>query len=236
MTSENTIVCIDNNCNLINELLLIKKWGETTKNYHWLHEQSFFYYKKLNHSIMIPIIIFTTLSGTINILLPTIDSNYDKINIYIQILSGCLSMIAAILTTIYNFLKIPEIQEKHFNNSFLFDKISRMIDMELILINTNKKTYSTLEEFMKVLKTEIDRLMELSPPIPIFILNKLNIKIKKNIELINKTNEIQSSVIECLDVTNSKNTFEISDILDIEKIKKDPQKEKLETFRKNFLL
>lgn len=150
------------------EITLLREWNEFTKTYEWLHFKSYTYFKYINYGLMIPIIILTSMSGSASIILSSIsssDCHKDKID-YPQLVVGFTTIVAAILTTIYNFVKVPEFQQRHLTHSSDFNKLSREIEMELVLFETKHKTYSSLEEFIKTMRTRLDRFIESAPPIP----------------------------------------------------------------------
>ena len=150
------------------EITLLREWNEFTKTYELLHFKSYTYFKYINYGLMIPIIILTSMSGSANIILSAISSSdCHKNNVdYPQLVVGFTTIIAAILTTIYNFVKVPEFQQRHLTHSSDFNKLSREIEMELVLFETTHKTYSSLEEFIKTMRTRLDRFIESAPPIP----------------------------------------------------------------------
>lgn len=170
--------CDESKNTIQKELILLQKWKSIADKNELLHSNSFSYFKWLNYALMIPIIILTTVSGSANILLSSsntnlVNDNKDQSINYFQLSIGCTSLLAAILTTIYNFLKIPESQHKHFIHASNFNKISREIEMEFVIHNTEERTYTTLAEFIKTIKTEMDRQIDNAPPIPIKISKKI---------------------------------------------------------------
>jgi hypothetical protein len=70
-------------------------------------------------------------------------------------------------------MKIPELQQKHFTHTSGFNKLTREIEMELVLYETKHKTYSSLEEFIKAMRTTLDRYIDSAPSIPGKILRSL---------------------------------------------------------------
>lgn len=150
------------------EITLLREWNDFTKTYELLHFKSYTYFRYINYGLMIPIIILTSMSGSANIILSSISSSDCKKNSvdYPQLVVGFTTIIAAILTTIYNFMKVPEFQQRHLTHSSDFNKLSREIEMELVLFESTHKTYSSLEEFIKTMRTRLDRFIENAPPIP----------------------------------------------------------------------
>lgn len=152
------------------EYQLLRSWEKLMKLNEIMHRKSFEYYRFLNISLMIPITIFSGLSGVVGI--ATIKDNNDndsiKFNI-IALINGVLGISAAILTTIYNFLGVPESQQIHRLHCSEYNKIAREISTELILIKANDNIYANLGEFIKICRYRIDRLIDNSPPIPSYI-------------------------------------------------------------------
>ena len=147
------------------ELDLLGRWFEICNNYTHLHYLSFEYYRKINYLLMIPIITITTCSGSFNLALsfyPTVFS--------VQLILGILGLLTGMISSIYSFMEIHQLQEQHNMYSNHFEKFARSIEMELVLYKNKSKTYSSLGEFIKIIKSEIDRLIDNGPFIPIHIL------------------------------------------------------------------
>ena len=156
---------------MYNELELLTRWKSISDNYKRLHEESYSYFFRLNNGLMIPIIALSTCSGGINVIF-----SFQETTWYIQLITGIFGFSVAMLSSVYNFLNVPEYQEKHDMYSVHFDQLSRTIDMELVLYASKSKTYASLPEFIKIVKTNMDRLIENAPPIPKHILDRLIIK------------------------------------------------------------
>lgn len=155
------------------EITLLREWNAFTKTYELLHFKAYTYFKYINYGLMIPIIILTSMSGSANIILSAISSSSCKQEgvDYPHLMVGFSTIIAAILTTIYNFVKVPEFQQRHLTHSSDFNTLSRQIEMELVLFESTHNTYSSLEEFIKTMRTRLDRLVENAPPIPSKVIN-----------------------------------------------------------------
>ena len=149
------------------EIDLLARWFEICNNYSHLHHLSFEYYRRVNYLMMLPIMMITTFSGSFNLVL----SFYPTL-LYIQILLGILGLIAGMVSSMYNFLEIPQLQEQHNLYSARFEKYGRTIEMELVLCKNKSKTYASLAEFIKIIKSEIDHLVDNGPYIPVHILKQ----------------------------------------------------------------
>ena len=157
------------------EIDLLARWFEICNNYSHLHHLSFEYYRRVNYLMMLPIMMITTFSGSFNLVL----SFYPTL-LYIQILLGILGLIAGMVSSMYNFLEIPQHQEQHNLYSARFEKYGRTIEMELVLCKNKSKTYASLAEFIKIIKSEIDHLVDNGPYIPVHILKQDSTCVKNN--------------------------------------------------------
>ena len=132
------------------ELELLGRWFEICNNYSHLHHLSFEYYRKVNYFMMLPIMLITTVTGSFNLVL-----SFHPTLIYIQIVLGVLGLFAGMISSMYNFLEIPQLQEKHNLHSSQFEKYGRTIEMELVLYKNISKTdyvYNTLGSVPKELR------------------------------------------------------------------------------------
>jgi hypothetical protein len=78
-------------------------------------------------------------------------------------LVGSLNILAGIITTIQQFLKITQLNEAHRVSSISWDKFYRNIKIELA---KHPKERIDVKQMIKMSKEEYDRLMETSPAIP----------------------------------------------------------------------
>ena len=172
------------------EKILIE-WADKAICYRWLHLESHRNYSFRNRWFTIPVIIMSTLTGTANFAQERVPVDIQP---YYQLIVGSVNILAGIITTIQQFLKITEFNESHRVSSISWDKFYRNIKLEL--------AKSRLErippyQMLKISKEEFDRLMETSPSIDKKIILKFNNTfsggpIKKNQEL----NEKQINFIE----------------------------------------
>jgi len=140
---------------------LLKSWGEVASSYRWMHNQAYMIYKKKNLRFMLPLIVMSTVAGTANFAQATFP---DVIRPYVPQIIGAMNLISAIMTTIYQFLKISEFMESHRISSINYGKLARTITVELSLPVKDRNSGGA--ECVKVSRTEIDRLIEQSPAIP----------------------------------------------------------------------
>ena len=143
---------------------ILKEWAEIASSYRWLHNQTHNKYRKQNIAFTLPIIILSTIAGTANFSQASLTGQTAK---YAPLIIGTLNLIAGLLTTIAEFLKVSELTEKHRSSSLSFGKLSRNIKVELSLPWQERN--SNGNEFLKICRSEMDRLLEQSAEIPLHI-------------------------------------------------------------------
>jgi hypothetical protein len=140
---------------------ILKAWGESCACYRYLHYKSHQKYKKSSMRFTLPIIIISTITGTANFAQDTFPPTWHE---YVPAGIGALNLFAAILTTVAQFLKINELQESHRVSSIHYGKLSRTIRLELNLPISERSHDGS--NMVDICRSEFDRLIEQSPPIP----------------------------------------------------------------------
>ena len=150
------------------EQILIE-WGDKAMCYRWLHSKANTMYSTLNAWYTIPVIVISTLTGTANFAQERVPLEYQ--NFFVMIVGG-FNILAGIITTIQQFLKITQLNESHRVSSIAWDKFYRNIKIELA-----KHPSERLEpkQMLKMSKEEFDRLIETSPNIPEKIVSQFKI-------------------------------------------------------------
>ena len=139
---------------------ILKTWGEQSACYRYMHFKEYQRYKKSNMNFTLPIIILSTLTGTANMAQETFPDSWSK---YVPIGIGGLNLIAAIMTTVLQFLKINELMESHRVSSVHYGKLSRSIRLQLTLPRYERSHNGS--EFVDFCNQEYDRLIEQSPAV-----------------------------------------------------------------------
>lgn len=140
---------------------ILRKYGEQSSCYRYMHYKAYQKFKKSSFRFTLPIIIISTVTGTANFAQETFP---DSWKVYVPVCIGAFNLIAAIMTTILQFMKINELMESHRVSSVHYGKLSRSIRLQLTLPKT-ERSHSGLE-FVNDCNSEYDRLIEQSPPIP----------------------------------------------------------------------
>ena len=159
--------------------IILKEWVDKSACFKWLHEKSYKKYKKSYLRFMVPVIVISTLTGAANFALERIpDTTYQS---YAQLLVGTFNIVAAIVSTIAQFLKTAELKEAHNIAAKSWDKFNRLLKIELQR-NPNERTDK--REIFSFSGREYDRLVEISPDIPTDIINEFKELYKDSLDLI----------------------------------------------------
>ena len=136
---------------------IIIDWADKALCYKWLHDKAHISYSTKNTWFTIPVIIMSTLTGTANFAQDRIPEEY--LNAATMGI-GAVNLIAGILTTIQQFLKISELNESHRVSSIAWGKFYRNVKIEISKAPTER---TPVVQLLKHSKEEYDRLVETSP-------------------------------------------------------------------------
>ena len=148
----------------------LKDLGEKSYCYSYLHKKAEALYSKKATKIDLPVIILSTLSGTLSIGNSAIFGVYEKeANMGI----GVLSIFVSILNTIGTYFCFSKRAENHRLNHIQYGKLHRFLEIELKLC---RKERMNPNDLLKVVREQYERLDEISPLIPQKILNRFQNK------------------------------------------------------------
>ena len=153
---------------------ILVEWADKAMCYRWLHSRSNAMYSTLNAWYTIPVIIISTLTGTANFAQDRVPIDYQK---YFVMFIGGFNILAGIITTIQQFLKITQLNEAHRVSSIAWDKFYRNIKTE---ISKHPDERSPVGQMIQLCKDEFDRLMETSPSISDNIIHLFKKEFSKN--------------------------------------------------------
>jgi hypothetical protein len=155
---------------------ILIEWADKAMCFKWMHSRSHAKYSRLNYRYTIPVIIISTLTGTANFAQQRVPISYQG---YFGMIVGFFNILAGIITTIQQFLKITQLNEAHRVSSIAWDKFYRNIKIE---ISIHPDERMNVNQFIKISKDEFDRLVETSPEIPDDIISDFSIFFKGNFE------------------------------------------------------
>ena len=140
---------------------VLQEWGEAAACYRYMNYQAFLMFQKLSMRFTLPVIVLSTITGTANF---AQEQFPVSVRSAVPSIIGGLNLIAGIIATIMQFLKINELMESHRSASQLYGKLSRKIRLELNLPLVNRTADGA--EIVHDAQQEMDRLIEQSPPLP----------------------------------------------------------------------
>lgn len=159
------------------EEVILKDWADKAQCYEWMHSRSHKIYKSKNGWFTIPVIIISTITGTANFAQSRIPEEYVD---YYVISVGAFNIIAGIITTVYQYLKISELNESHRVAHLSWGKFYRNIKTELAKHPLDRMRPT---ELLKMSKEEFDRLLEISPPLPDKVVDDFKSNFKHNTDI-----------------------------------------------------
>lgn len=140
---------------------ILKTWGEAAACYRYMNYQAYLKYKQASMRFTLPVIVLSTITGTANFAQEQFGENMRP---YVAPTIGGLNLIAGLIATIMQFLKINELMESHRVSSMQYGKLSRTIRLELSLPLEERSQHGS--NMIDQCRAEYDRLIEQSPTIP----------------------------------------------------------------------
>jgi hypothetical protein len=190
VTLNNTAVgTANNNINNINNIKMnrnywkseeeniLKEWADKAQCYELMHAKSHAIYNTRNTLFVIPVIIISTLTGTANFAQDRVPAQY--LNLFVMMV-GAFNILAGIITTISQYLKIAELNESYRVGALQWGKFYRNIKMELIKHPLDRMDAGTM---LSMCKEEFDRLLEIYPDIPKKIIDEFKMQFKDDTEI-----------------------------------------------------
>lgn len=151
--------------------LYFKTIGEQSNGLAWLHKRSEAYYSRIRNYIDLPVIIIGVINGATSVGSGTLFSDPKFASIGV----GLVAILGAILSTIASYFKYSARAEAHRISSISYSKFFRFIGVQLGLPRNERLS---AEDCLKRVKDENDRLLEISPIIPINIIQEFNTKFR----------------------------------------------------------
>lgn len=144
---------------------VLRQWGEASACYRYMHHRAFLMFKRMSLRFNLPVIVLSTITGTANFAQSTLP---ESMRPAAPSIIGGLNLIAGLIATIMQFLKINELMENHRTAALGHGSLSRNIRLQLSLPRDERKKEGL--KFVDECKSIYDSLLEQSPPIPKHIL------------------------------------------------------------------
>jgi hypothetical protein len=148
---------------------VISEQGEQCLSYSWLHDRSQKKYNRLDVWVNVPVIVISSVVGSASIGSESLFAGFDKASVIL----GIFSIFVAILNTLGSYFAWGKRSEGHRISAIQFSKIYNFIKIELSLPRNQRLA---IEEFLKLIKEQLERLKEISPQIPDDIINDYKFK------------------------------------------------------------
>ena len=153
----------------------LKKLSEKALCYKLMHNRAYKKYYMLNIWFSLPIIILSTITGSISFI-SNVSLNEKDLITYI---SGSVNLIVALLEALTNYFTFGKLVESHRLSSLYWDKYILKIKTELIKPRTDR---SNMIEFLKYCNDEYEKIEDLSPNFSDDIIRWMNDYIESGIE------------------------------------------------------
>lgn len=137
---------------------ILVDWADKAMCYRWLHNRENAHFSVRNMWFTIPVIVISTVTGTANFA----QEHFPEHRSTMSMIIGAFNIVAAIITTIAQFLKIAEVNESHRVATLSWDKFYRNVRLT---VTKCPRERLPVDAQLKSIKEEFDRMMELSPPI-----------------------------------------------------------------------
>ena len=155
---------------------ILREWSDKAMCFRWMHDRSHKLYRFRYACYTIPVIVLSTITGTANFAQDRVQPDY--INYFVMLVGG-LNIMAGVISTISQFLKISELNEGHRVASIAWGKFSRNLHVELA---RHPKDRISVKQFAKIAREEYDRLMETSPNIPSKIIKQFQKEVVEKLQ------------------------------------------------------
>jgi hypothetical protein len=175
---------------------LIAAEGEKCSGLAWLYTETERYYSRNNTIVALPVIILSTttgfISGSSNILFG--DGPSSSIGI------GGISLFTGILSTIGSYYAWAQKAEACRISSLQYSKLQKVIAIEMTLPKSERAPAKLM---LKMIRDNVERLLETSPAVPRHIINKYKETFKNSTDISHPeiTNGIHKLEINTVDDT-----------------------------------
>jgi len=149
---------------------ILRDWADKAQCYELMHSKSHEIYNYRNTLFVIPVIIISTITGTANFAQDRVPA--DKQAAFVMTV-GAFNILAAIISTIAQYLKISELNESYRVGTLQWGKFYRNIKTELAKHPLDRVPPTNM---LSMCKEEFDRLLEIYPDIPQKVIREFNTK------------------------------------------------------------
>lgn len=152
---------------------LLQKYCDEAKTRECLHRKAFYRYKKLTTCFQLPVIILSAIAGSATLL----SKGYPEAEEYILNGTAGISILVSIISAVASYLKLGETKSKHEYAEVSWQNFYNGIKHQLGLARSLR---SEPEEYISEVKTNYDRLFEISPICNQALLSKVKRQLSKH--------------------------------------------------------
>ena len=138
-----------------------------------IHLVSYLHLQFINNIMIFIVVAGSFISG----LMDTINHNDEDPNKNLKLIFGCIELFLAMLIAFYKQSRIAENQRDHYHSSNNYKILLNKINMDLLLISSNRSIYVTNIECIKDITDQFNNLIINAPIIPYYILKNIILKI-----------------------------------------------------------
>ena len=135
---------------------LLGRYADEAQCRENLHRREFYKYRRVNKCFALPVIVLSALSGSFTF----ISKSYKNLEEIITNITGGVSILVAIISSVSSYLKLGENQSRHEVAEIAWQQLYNMVKHELGLRRDLRKDP---REFLETVKVAYDRLFEISP-------------------------------------------------------------------------
>ena len=140
---------------------LLISWTDISHCYTWIFDRSYRKYNSINYRFTIPIIVLSTITGTISMSMESI-LPAESVRTG-QVIIGGINIFTGILGTLHNFFRYAQESELHLTATNDWSRFHRNIKIELSIERGSRKP---AVEFIRSTRQEYERLLNNRPVIP----------------------------------------------------------------------
>ena len=139
---------------------ILKRIGEQCFMYEILHRKSSEYYLRQSRRFNVPIIVLSTISGTLSF---STESIPEGIRRYLPFGVGVVNIFVGILSTVSSLLMLSENYKLHFTAASIFGKLARSVACRLALPPVDRGLHGT--RCIQEVRAEFESAIEQAPPL-----------------------------------------------------------------------
>ena len=153
---------------------LLQKYCDEAKTRECLHRKAFYRYKKLTTAFQLPVIILSALAGSATFM----SKGYPQAEEYITNGTAGISILVSIISAVGSYLKLGETKSKHEAAEVSWQNFYNGIKHEL---NLRRNLRADPEQYIQDIKTNYDRLFEISPICNQGLITKVKKQLRKHV-------------------------------------------------------